>query len=257
MRDILKRTFISCVSRFRRLKPGVFILNGHFLSRTESNDKDTFRDLLIQMQESGIELLNIQEAVQKIETGEALKCLSTCVAFTFDDGFEDCYLTLAPVLEEFGVNACLFINPNFIEGSGEYVNDFVTTKVMTPHKKPMSWSQVIDLHNRGFIIGNHTLDHLRLSELPLSAAEEQINSSKEIIEMYIGEKCNYFAWPYGQFSDFNSSLLDKVIQCHQYVFSGCNYREYYSFRGAVFNRRHFEACWRFSMLKYFLTFKRQ
>lgn len=30
------------------------------------------------------------------------------VAFTFDDGFDDCYHEIAPVLDEFNVNAAFY-----------------------------------------------------------------------------------------------------------------------------------------------------
>ena len=257
MREFVKTLLIAFMSNFRSLKPGVFILNGHYLTRNSSYGVDSFRKLLTKMSEAGVELINIQDAVKAIESGATETCASTYVAFTFDDGFEDCYLSLAPALEEFGVNACFFINPNFIDGDEAYIQRFTSLTVRTPHKRPMTWEQIDALHQRGFVIGNHTLDHLRLAELNYQTSSKQICASKKIIEDRLGVPCEYFAWPYGQVSDVNERVLECAADVHKFIFSGCNFKTYYSFGGMVLNRRHFEPCWAWWKLKFFLSFVRK
>lgn len=39
------------------------------------------------------------------------------IAFTFDDGWRDCYTQIAPQLEKYGINAAFFINPNFVDAA--------------------------------------------------------------------------------------------------------------------------------------------
>ena len=63
-------------------------------------------------------LIRIEEAVDRITKGDLPA--EPCVAFTFDDGFEEHYNGIAPVLEEFGINAAFFILPGFIGGDEEY-----------------------------------------------------------------------------------------------------------------------------------------
>ena len=46
----------------------------------------------------------------------------------------------------------------------------------------MSWLQIKELYNNGYVIGNHTFDHLRLSEIPFDVQYKQIVDSKSIIE---------------------------------------------------------------------------
>ena len=75
------------------------------------------------------------------------------VAFTFDDGFMECHSMIAPVLEQFGVNAAFFINPNFANGDDVYIQNFTNNIVLTPGKTPMRWKEIRDLHERGHIIG--------------------------------------------------------------------------------------------------------
>jgi peptidoglycan/xylan/chitin deacetylase (PgdA/CDA1 family) len=257
MRKVIKKLYLKLFSYLRQVKPGVYILNGHFLTRELDNEPIIFEILLAKMASKGIKFLNIEDAIQIIQNNEQHELSETYVAFTFDDGFFDCFNALAPALEKFGVNACFFVNPNFVNGDEHYLTEFVNDIVLTPNKKPMSWEQIRELKNRGFIIGNHTLDHKRLSMLNNPDAINQIKESKIIIERELGEVCEYFAWPYGQLTDINDEILRSTVKMHKYIFSGCDYKHYFSFNGKVFNRRHFEANWAYFELKYFLTFKRK
>ena len=58
----------------------------------------------------------------------------------------------------------LVIPKLYIESDESYQNNF-NRRINTYTKKPMTWDQVTDLHNRGHVIGAHTLDHLNLAEL--------------------------------------------------------------------------------------------
>ncbi len=253
MRKKLRNAYIWFMSSFKQLKPGIHILNGHYLTRKCADNPRVFELLLHEMQMLGIEFINIENAVSYIESGEFKYLTKTYVAFTFDDGFEDCYLSLAPALEKFDVNACFFVNPNFVVGSDLYIKNFTDNVVKTPQKKPMSWNQIKTLSDRGFVIGNHTLDHVRLSNIEYKTLIEQVAGAKDIIENKIGEKCSYFAWPYGQLNDFSFEALNIVKEYHDTVFSGCQYRNYFSFNGAVINRRHFEPNWKARDMKFFLS----
>ncbi|HDM8240052.1 polysaccharide deacetylase family protein [Vibrio campbellii] len=256
MKNKLKNIFLSTAGRLSSPKSGVFILNGHFLSRYSNTDSKVSDDFLKFLKNSS-DFLNIEDAVRLIESGEANDVDGNYISFTFDDGFDDCYYSLAPSLDKYGVNACFFVNPNYVTGDEEYVTRFNDHLTKTKGKKPLSWEQIIELHKSGFVIGNHTLDHLRLSELSGDLIEEQVVSAKNTIESYTGIECSYFAWPYGQAKDICDLSLDIIRKNHKYVFSGCNYKRYYfnNIRG-VFNRRHFEMSWKPEHLKYFISHQR-
>ncbi|CAK2050691.1 Polysaccharide deacetylase family protein [Vibrio crassostreae] len=256
MRNKVKNIFLSSVGRFSKPKSGVFILNGHFLSRKCNNDMRVSDSFLKNLRNSS-DFLNIEDAVKLIESGEANEVDGNYLSFTFDDGFDDCYYSLAPSLNKYDVNACFFINPNYVTGDENYISRFNDQLTKTTGKKPLNWTQIVELHKNGFVIGNHTLDHLRLSELSRDLVYEQVVSSKNIIESHIGNECNYFAWPYGQARDICDLSLDIVRETHKYVFSGCDYRKYYFDNiNGVFNRRHFETSWKPEHLNYFLSRER-
>lgn len=256
MRDILRTLYIFVASIFTKPKAGVYILNGHFLSRDSNNAPQVFDNLLKKMSKF-CRFINIEEANALILSGEAENVDETLIAFTFDDGFDDCYFSLAPILEKYNVNACFFINPGFVDGDDSYISNFTNNIVLTPKKKPMSWQQIQSLHERGFVIGNHTYDHVRLSDETLEKAEAQIVNAKEEIERRLSSKCEFFAWPFGQFQDVNNDIVEISLKHHAYVYSGCDYLKYKSFEGTVFNRRHFEANWQINEMKYFLSKSRE
>ena len=252
MRETIRSLVIRAAAIWSKAKPGVYIMNGHYLSRQCNKDVDVFIQLLDEMARYS-RFVSIQQATHLVLSGDAKDVKETLVAFTFDDGFDDCYHALAPALEKHQVNACFFVNPGFVDGDAQYHKRFTEEVVLTPGKKPMSWQQITSLHQRGFVIGNHTFDHLRLSDIELSRATQQVVTSKQVIEDKLGEQCDYFAWPFGQYADVNQEVINLLLDVHSYVYSGCDFQNYTSFDGRVLNRRHFEADWPAHEVEYFLS----
>lgn len=256
MRRFLRKQYINLASAFAKVQHGVYIMNGHYLSRSCANDIEVFFRQLKQLQKH-VRFCNIEEATTLVLSGQANDLDETLMAFTFDDGFSDCFESLVPALEKVSVNACFFVNPGFIDGDVKYQTHFVDEVVLTPGKTPMSWAQCKQLVERGFVIGNHTHDHKRLSLLSEQQAEQQIVAGKQRIEDELSVQCDYFAWPYGQKADIRSEQVRLLQQYHKYIYSGCDYTQYTDHQGAVLNRRHFEADWPISEVKYFLSKPRQ
>ena len=255
MRQLLRRLFIDMSSVVSQPKSGVYIMNGHYLTRSNNDDAEVFERQLKKLSRFA-RFIGVEEAIELVRSGGALQVDETLMAFTFDDGFDDCFYSLAPILEEYNVNACFFVNPGFVDGNAKYQQRFTDEVVLTQGKQPMSWEQIKSLADRGFVIGNHTKDHIRLSAVSLEEAESQVVSAKQILEERLGAKCDYFAWPFGQYADVNTEVIDMLLKHHSEVFSGCDFVNYMSYDNRVFNRRHFEADWSVNEVKYFLAKKR-
>jgi peptidoglycan/xylan/chitin deacetylase (PgdA/CDA1 family) len=198
--------------------------------------------------------VRVEDAVNQIEQKRITKdCL---VSFTYDDGFEECHSIIAPALEEFKINAAFFINGGFIGGNEKYKENFTENIVKVSGKKPLSWSNVKNLHQRGHIIGSHTLDHVNMNSTDYEYIDFQISKNKQLIEECISDICEYFAFPFGQFRHINNETLSQAEKYHKYIFSGTDYKNYYSFNNRVINRRHIESDWPRSHIKYFLSTKK-
>lgn len=107
------------------------------------------------------------------------------VVLTFDDSSVSHYTNARPVLKKYGFGATFFITEGFT---------FPTNK-----KDYMTWEQVAELHRDGFEIGNHTRDHLGITEKTVPRFAEQLE--------VIAQRCRdhgipvpvSFAWPGNRF----------------------------------------------------------
>lgn len=248
MKKIIRNTLLSTLGNFKNIANGVHILNSHYIARNDL-PKEVFYDLLKQLSKNA-DFIKIEDAVEAIRNKTHSN--QKLIAFTFDDGFEECYTKIAPVLSEFKTNAALFINPGFIDGNAAYCSNFCKN-IVHINKKPMTWEMIKKLHQQGYVIGNHTQDHVRLVGLNEQQLQQQIIIAKKRIEEQLNSPCEYFAWTYGKNTDIDEKALKLALENHQFVFSSDNYTNYFSFNNSVFNRRHIEGNWPISHINYFLS----
>jgi peptidoglycan/xylan/chitin deacetylase (PgdA/CDA1 family) len=247
-RTILRHGVLDVLGTFSKPAPGIHILNGHRIENEA--EPETFRQLLKNLSKY-VTFIRIEDAVKMIVNRQVVD--KPLVAFTFDDGFMDCYNIFAPVLEEFNTNAMFFVNPNYVDGDDNYIRNFDDSIVMTSDKRPMRWEQLKELAARGHIIAAHTMDHYMINTEDLSVLKYQIENCKKIIESHTGIPCDYFAFPYGKLTQVNQLSIDIACNKYKYVFSQSDYKNYFSFEGRVINRRHFEPFWPLKHVFYFLS----
>lgn len=173
-RTFVRGKVLDALGLFNKPQKGIHILNGHRIQNEV--EPETF---YLQLKELSkfVKFIRIEKAIdmisQKIEPSEPL------VAFTFDDGFMDCYDIFAPTLEKFGVNAMFFINPNYVEGDEAYIQHFNEDIVRTHNKMPMRWSHLKDLSQKGHIIAAHTMDHYMINSNDVETLNYQIIDCKK------------------------------------------------------------------------------
>ena len=84
------------------------------------------------------------------------------VVLTFDDSKASHYTVVRPLLKKYGFGATFFITEGFSFRTNK--DDYLT------------WDQIRQLHRDGFEIGNHTRDHMAVSEANLSKLPDQIEA---------------------------------------------------------------------------------
>lgn len=253
LRKFLRNSILDILGLFAKPVNGIHILNGHMLHRKNPNIEIFLSQL--QKLEKLSTFIKIEEAIDLI--CKRKKVNDTLIAFTFDDGFEECATMIAPALEQFGTNGMFFINPNFVEGDENYIKNFTENIVLTPGKKPMRWEQIINMQNNGHIIGAHTLDHYMINSEDIKEVKHQIVDCKKIIENKLNTPCEYFAFPLGRLENANSDTINIALKNYKYVFSQSDYKNYFSFNNKVINRRHFEPFWPINHVKYFISHKKK
>lgn len=116
------------------------------------------------------------------------------IVLTFDDGYEDNFTNAFPVLKKCNFPAAIFLETDILDNEKINKNGVVY--------KMLKWVQVKEMKNSGIIeFGAHTLSHPKLSRLNLMSVEKEIIQSKEILENRLGKKCDFFAYPFGDFNE--------------------------------------------------------
>lgn len=109
------------------------------------------------------------------------------VVLTFDDSCLSHYTFVRPLLKQYGFGATFFITEGF---------DFRTNK-----NDYMTWEQIRELHMDGFEIGNHTRDHLGITDKNSELLSEQLEGISSQCQAYGIPAPVSFAWPGNAISD--------------------------------------------------------
>jgi peptidoglycan/xylan/chitin deacetylase (PgdA/CDA1 family) len=127
------------------------------------------------------------------------------VVLTFDDGFMDTYEQACPVLRERGFTAVFFM----ITGLLGKTNRWMTAEGY-PSARLMDWREVENLRRDGFEIGSHTATHRDLTETNPAEAKFEIEDSKRMLEDRLGGAIDFFAYPYGRYSEDTRELVRQA-----------------------------------------------
>ncbi len=118
------------------------------------------------------------------------------VMLTFDDGYQDNYENLLPLLEEFDYRAVIYALAD--PALGQNLWDIPGGEPAAPL---MSEAQLLACHRSGRIeIGSHGLSHAHLPQLTEQALQRELVDSKTYLESLLGTEVLSFAYPYGDCS---------------------------------------------------------
>ena len=105
------------------------------------------------------------------------------IILSFDDGYEDNWRVVLPMLEERRMKAVFYMVTNSIGQPGY-----------------LTWDNLFDMERRGMEIGSHTANHLPLTTLSPEKQREELRLSKLMLE-WKGMKTIYsFSYPNGSYN---------------------------------------------------------
>jgi peptidoglycan/xylan/chitin deacetylase (PgdA/CDA1 family)/UDP-N-acetylglucosamine:LPS N-acetylglucosamine transferase len=132
---------------------------------------------------------------QKLDKIDRFDKSKKYIIITFDDGYEDNYTLMFPILKRFGFKAVIF----YVTHSDSNIWD--TKNSNEPKVKLMNKEQVAEMSDYGIEFGAHAKTHPDLLTLPIEEAVSEITESKKTLENIIGKKVESFAYPYGSLNN--------------------------------------------------------
>jgi len=125
------------------------------------------------------------------------------VLLTFDDGYEDNYLNLLPLLKKHQAKAIIFALAN-----RDSLYNHWDVKLGEPKWPLMTNKQLVECSRSGLIeIGSHGIDHVHLPELNDAKARAEIFDSKKQLEDILNQEVISYAYPYGDYNERESGLV--------------------------------------------------
>lgn len=133
-------------------------------------------------------------------------------ALTFDDGYQDNYFHAAPVLEDLGLRATVYVVNSMIDSDKPFPwLQLGASDSHEPEDLHMTTDQLLDAKVRGvFEYGSHTLTHPLLSTLTSEEAWREISESKTALESRLGDPVTTFCYPAGDFRDETVAMVREA-----------------------------------------------
>lgn len=129
---------------------------------------------------SHIEILKT-EGYEFLFADDYNKTANPSVMLTFDDGYEDNYTTMFPILKEYNAKATVFL---------------ITDMIGTPGY--MTEEQIKEMSDSGLVyFGCHTASHCDLSTQTEERIRSEFTESVAVIEKITGKPCGALAYPAG------------------------------------------------------------
>jgi peptidoglycan/xylan/chitin deacetylase (PgdA/CDA1 family) len=117
------------------------------------------------------------------------------ITVTFDDGWRTTYTEAFPVMKEFGLPANVAVNPGTLTYSAY-----------------MELSHLQELHEAGWSMVSHTMNHARLTELTVAEMELELRGAKEFLTEQGFRGTDVFVVPY---HDWTARERDIVSRYHR------------------------------------------
>lgn len=155
-------------------------------------DPKIFESQLEEINKENLNSVFVSELAKNLINKKPL--IKNSLVLTFDDGYEDFYTNVFPLLKKYKVKATIYIIINALDKPGYLTKDQL---------KELAQSKYVE-------IGSHTFNHLDLMTLNKRKADYEIVKSKFILEELIGRSILSFCYPFGHYNKDDVKLAIKA-----------------------------------------------
>ena len=121
------------------------------------------------------------------------------LAISFDDGLRSVLTHAAPILKDYNVPWSLFVVSDWCEQRHSFGDDVM-----------LGWRDVERLMRDGVEIGSHSVTHPDFGKLDLAEVEDELGTSRIMIERRLGLAPATFAVPLGQSGNWTAACADAA-----------------------------------------------
>ena len=166
---------------------GVMIFEYHRVNDESCNTDDyslsreEFQAHLDYFKANGYHTISLMDFIRAEKYGEELP--ENPIILTFDDGYEDNYTNMMPMVKAMDMKATMFMAVNYV-GKENYV----------------TWQELKEMQANGIEIGSHTANHLPLDSSEVTM-DNEIKLSKLLMEWNGLKTIYFFSYPNGVYTD--------------------------------------------------------
>lgn len=194
--------FMFALKKFipeKEVKVPIFVY--HYVEYVK-DQKDTTRKLLatsprvfeaqiVTLKENGYKFITFKDVERYLQGVQKLP--EKPIIITFDDGYEDFYTDVFPIIKKHSIQVTQYLVADFI-GKPNYLKD----------------EQIRILIKSGLVeFGSHTLTHVNLNTVPALHASYEISESKSSLERRYQMPISTFAYPYGAYTEEIARIVEK------------------------------------------------
>ena len=136
----------------------------------------------------GVRVVALEELVAADDTEDV-------VALTFDDAFQSFATIAAPLLQEHGLPAALFVSTKRVGSTNAW--DVPSQTKNIPILPLLDWDGIAGVAERGVSVGSHARTHRRLTSLDSSSLADELEGSFDDLRRELGAAPTALAYPYG------------------------------------------------------------
>ena len=169
--------------------------------RVSSVSADELRGHLQYFKDNNFQVIGLDLLIKQLREGTPVA--DNAVVITFDDSYENNFTTAHPILQQFGYPYTIFISPGSIDkGDGPLLN----------------WQQVKQMSDDGVLVANHAMWHEHMAKPAADETEQQwlvrmqqsILAAEDKIEQVTGQRHQWLAYPYGEYSAPLEQLVSEL-----------------------------------------------
>lgn len=161
--------------------------------------RENLEKLMVFLREKGYETVTFEDLLSRPAPPKP-------IMLTFDDGYEDNFLNLFPLLKKHGMKAIIYLL-----GDRSIPSNIWDMDKGAPEAPLMKEGQILEMAQSGLVeFGGHSMNHSNLVKLEEGALEREVRECKKSLEELLRKTVLSFAYPYGLFNERVKKTVDQA-----------------------------------------------